>query len=712
MKKICPSLIALCSLILNVTRADDTPALFQIRQNGKFGYINAAGGIAIVPRFLRSGSDEGPHFSDGLQAVQVGDKSGYIDTSGKLVIEPRYSGAASFAEGLAAVRFTEAPFKWGYIDRTGHIVIPQQFDEANVFSDGLALVIVEGKAGYINKSGTFIVVPQSRSYSPQHSTFSGGLACVELNGRWGFIDKQGKMAIEAQSGDPSSFHDGLAAVKIGEAFSTRWGFINQTGASAIEPRFSLAWQFSEGLARVQGDNRSMAFIDQTGKVVFTVPEGSRAGGFSEGLVNVRVGAGHLQEKWGYVDRRGKWTVEPRFQRAEPFYKGLARVVTDHKLAYINQKGAFVWGPDSGNEALAAKLRRQASPEEWRKNRKEWLRLASLIDPTNPPLTESLLQSAEVPVEALQRLAGGGSGNAKQLLERLLSYTPDPALVELSPDMAARQQNTIQTEVARALVAVGDPFVLPVFRTWLKDALKAEGGLDIVSRTTVGCALEGLKQFRDETSLSALEVLLKSPDIDHGIREATIAAIAELGLPLAKPTLLDALQDERLGGPIRCAVAASLVRLGESAGRRFLLASYDLYLDSLRKTSSGDGYSRAELQFLGDAALITSLKTKADAEPPGVPENNINTLLDSMRVSAMSVEELKVTAAKPGDHDLDLRLHAIGVMSRQGKADLVPFLESLRTAPDDYARSDWNGLRRQAAAAAVRQIRMRHWQQFP
>ncbi|MES2467112.1 MAG: WG repeat-containing protein [Verrucomicrobiota bacterium] len=712
MRKRCPSLIILCSLILNVTRADDTPALFQIRQNGKFGYINAAGGIAIAPRFLRSGSEEGRHFSEGLQAVQVGDKSGYIDTSGKLVIEPRFSGASSFAEGLAAVRFTEAPFKWGYIDRTGRIVIPQQFDDANVFSDGLALVIVDGKAGYINKSGTFIVVPQSRSYSPQHSTFSEGLACIELNGRWGFIDKQGKIAIKAQSGEPSSFHDGLAVVKMGTESSPRWGFINQTGAPAIEPRFSLAWQFSEGLARVREDKRPMAFIDQTGKIVFTVAEGRRAGEFSEGLVNVRVGAGHLQEKWGYVDRRGKWTVEPRFQAAEPFYQGLARVVTDHKIAYINQKGHFVWGPDSGNEALAAKFRTQASPEEWRKNREEWLRLASLIDPTNPPLTESLLKSAEVPAEALQRLAEGGSGNAKQLLERLLSYTPDPALVELLPDMAARQQSTIQTEVARALVAIGDPFVLPALRTWLNDALKAEGTLDVVSRTTLGCALEGLKQFRDEASLSALQDLLKSPDLVPGIREAALAAIAELGLPLSKPTLLDALQDERLGGPIRCAAAAVLVRLGESAGRGFLLASYDLYLDSLRKTSSGEGYSRAELQFLGDAELITSLKTKADAEPPGVPKNNISTLLDAMRVSAMSVEELKVIAAKHGDRDLDLRLHAIGVISRQGKADLVPFLESLRAAPDDYARSDWNGLRRQAAAAAARQIRMRHWQQFP
>jgi hypothetical protein len=55
-----------------------------------------------------------------------------------------------------------------------------------------------------------------------------------------------------------------------------------------------------------------------------LPEGRWAGEYSEGLVNVRIGRYGPEEKWGYVDRRGKWSIEPRFQQAEPFYHGLAR----------------------------------------------------------------------------------------------------------------------------------------------------------------------------------------------------------------------------------------------------------------------------------------------------------------------------------------------------------------------------------------------------
>ena len=697
---------------------EDAPALFPICQNGKFGYINAAGETVIVPQFSCDGSEGGRPFQEGLQPVWVGEKSGYVNASGKMVIGPEFSHAQAFSEGLAAVRSGVAPWKWGYIDKSGHFAIQPQFDDTNVFSDGIALVITGGQAGYIGRSGAFVVPPRQRSYSPQHSTFSAGLACVEVNGRWGFIDRQGKMAIEAQFGEPSSFHDGLAAVQAGEGFSKRYGFIDKSGAFAIEPLFQLAWHFSEGLARVQ-DNADqvqahpMAFIDKTGKVLFRVPDGEWAGEFSEGLVNVRTGRRSNEEKWGYIDRTGKWTIEPRFQRAERFYKGLAQVRVANKVAYINPAGHYVWGPDSGNEALAAKLKTQAGPEEWRRNQEELVRLARMIDPENPPFKEPSWDSGGVETEVLQELAAGGSVPARDLLQRLLSYTSGHAVIELSPDGAAIQQGQIQTQVAQALIAIGDPFVLPTLRRWLETAREVNGEVDLLSRSSMRCALEGVKLFRDAVSLPPLIDLLKSSAIDRWTREATFAAIAELGLPPSKPALLDGLKDEQISEPIRCTVAAALVRLGENAGREFLLAAFDLYLESIRKGASAQGHSRAELEFIGDAELIAQLKSKADAEAPGGPKNNINTLLDLMLVTAMNVNELKGVAGDGDPKRINERLHAISVMGRQGGRELIPFLGALRDSPDNYPGSsfnDWNELKRKTADMAIRRILMHHPQE--
>jgi hypothetical protein len=55
--------------------------------------------------------------------------------------------------------------KWGYIDRTGTIVIPPQFGFAGSFSEGLARVLVgnmeTGKWGYIDHTGAYVWEPSS-----------------------------------------------------------------------------------------------------------------------------------------------------------------------------------------------------------------------------------------------------------------------------------------------------------------------------------------------------------------------------------------------------------------------------------------------------------------------------------------------------------------------------------------------------------------------
>ena len=49
--------------------------------------------------------------------------------------------------------------KWGFIDVTGRLVIEPRFDSAWQFGDGVAKVKVNGKRGYIDKTGKYIWKP-------------------------------------------------------------------------------------------------------------------------------------------------------------------------------------------------------------------------------------------------------------------------------------------------------------------------------------------------------------------------------------------------------------------------------------------------------------------------------------------------------------------------------------------------------------------------
>ena len=81
---------------------------------------------------------------------------GYEDKlSGKMIIPCKYVCAKDFSEGLAAVKISY--LYWGYIDKLDNLVIPYKYERAGDFIDGLAAVRLNGKWGFIDKTGTEVV---------------------------------------------------------------------------------------------------------------------------------------------------------------------------------------------------------------------------------------------------------------------------------------------------------------------------------------------------------------------------------------------------------------------------------------------------------------------------------------------------------------------------------------------------------------------------
>ena len=290
----------------------------------------------------------------------------YIDKSGKFAIRPparqlstyelQVVGAAfDFSEGIALLRWDllrragrSYPFqryveeqRYSFVDKEGKFILdlsqdmkaiePDQDDQdywqsveaynqeayerkrkGSSFSNGLALIEYKGKLGFIRKDGSWLG-PTNDAALP----FSEGLAYIRNGEEAAFIDTNGKLAFKLPAiydTYGASFHEGLCRQR------SKW---NKIGSPA------------EAVLR---------YIDRKGNTVFSLNEGKQksfihyAGDFSCGLALLRQG-----DKYGYIDKKGAWKIPPRFERAEPFHEGIARVSLDqYHHQYIDTDGKLVF----------------------------------------------------------------------------------------------------------------------------------------------------------------------------------------------------------------------------------------------------------------------------------------------------------------------------------------------------------------------------------
>jgi hypothetical protein len=357
----------------------------------RHGYVDAAGATVIPFRYL-----EAQPFSEGLAFVagpwwtQGGRLRGFLDRSGtlKLPLDRAISQVLPFREGRALFslfsRRKDGSQAWGFLDRKGSEAIPARYADAASFSEGLAAVKVSGDLGapdwgYIDRRGRPVISPRYGAAGP----FVNGLAYVERLGEPQFggrlvlsevIDRRARVVVarpflpwssrlliggsyleqehprrqlvfgeglvptldgafrgwtgpagrrvvpELAVADFGLFSEGRAPVAraCGAGCEDPWGFVDPSGKVVVTPRFRQVQRYSEGLAAVQDIAGRWGYITPSGGLAIEPMWLEEAHPFAGGLARVR-----LNGFWGYLDRRGNFAIPPRYLRAEDFSEGLA-----------------------------------------------------------------------------------------------------------------------------------------------------------------------------------------------------------------------------------------------------------------------------------------------------------------------------------------------------------------------------------------------------
>lgn len=263
------------------------------------GYVNYQGEIVIKLKswspLSKMRLSEGLAAVESLVDTKSGPahRTGYIDKRGEFVIQPQFVQAFPFKEGRAIIsdKDSSTRARYGFIDKSGETVIPIQYVRVSDFSEGLAMVMVEqnagNKIGYIDKNGNYIIKPifddiyilpmeEAFIYEASSGTeglFSEGLASVKMNGKWGYIDRTGQFVIRPQFAHAGIFKEGLAPAAIKNGRRPKYGFIDRTGRFVISPQFDGVREFDNGLASVfvfnsRGEFDKAGYIDKSGKYIW------------------------------------------------------------------------------------------------------------------------------------------------------------------------------------------------------------------------------------------------------------------------------------------------------------------------------------------------------------------------------------------------------------------------------------------------------------
>ncbi|PIE50888.1 MAG: hypothetical protein CSA38_00980 [Flavobacteriales bacterium] len=317
--KIIATIIFIVSFVQNINSQE----LALVRDNGLCGYINKNGEWKIKPSYKKAGN-----FSDNLAAVfnDENEKWGFINAVGKMVIDFQFDKVKSFHSGIAVVFKNK---RWFYIDKTGkEIKMPDSEKLYDFNEEGIAFIKKDKKIGLIDTKGNIILKPTYNKILK----FDNGIAKINKGKLWGLINTEGKVIIEP------------IYKRIGSAYQNKitiaqkdkvWGIINN-GKFTPVPDAVKMWEFNgQNLTYAKSKNKKIGFIDKSGKWVIE-PQFKKARAFSCGLAPVMT-----SKKWGYIDTTGKIVIEEKFKDAEIFSEDLAPVKNSKLWGFINKKGKLV-----------------------------------------------------------------------------------------------------------------------------------------------------------------------------------------------------------------------------------------------------------------------------------------------------------------------------------------------------------------------------------
>ncbi|MBU0487192.1 MAG: WG repeat-containing protein [Bacteroidetes bacterium] len=309
-----------------------------------------------------------------------------------------------FAQQSSSLRcfYDKTTYKYGFRERRpngkdGKVIIAPQFDQYAIFYGGVAQVIVGGKYGYLDSTGSYILPCEyDKAYD-----FENGIGKVQKGDFYGIVDKTGKFIVpleyqyisdyckgkimfctkaESNKGDifladgtqihgiESNSSKGLDTYPFFMVYNGGFGVVNEKGKLVLPMKYTnieyvrgkndyfvpVDAYRKRGLYDWEGNELIPVIYEKIGEIRqnhIMVFDGSKFGFYNISGKEVvppkydyaedfagNVALFRDNGKWGYLDSESYQPIAQDFDRAWSFSDFRGRVLKDGKYGFINRNG--------------------------------------------------------------------------------------------------------------------------------------------------------------------------------------------------------------------------------------------------------------------------------------------------------------------------------------------------------------------------------------
>lgn len=323
-------------------------------------------------------------------------KFGVIDQTGKEIVAPVYDYIDKFGENRLRLFTGQTTYygspetgKYGIADFDGNEILPVIYDQMNIYYiQSPVIIIKDGKQGLIDQSGK-VITPVEYDFI---NTFYNDMASVKKDGKWGYIDVSGNPVIDcvydyagcfAVCRTYSEYYFDVEAADYANVYKdNKYYKINKTGDFIADCEYEVAESIDSGIKKVfvgtgscdvtkqfglmsannemilpciynrldmvnsklilAGRNNKIGFFNTKGQEIVS-PRYSFIGELTNGLYRLYIDSSVVDgkmiiKKYGYADTLGKEVIPCTYDYASDFVDGKARVESNKKWFFINEKG--------------------------------------------------------------------------------------------------------------------------------------------------------------------------------------------------------------------------------------------------------------------------------------------------------------------------------------------------------------------------------------